>query len=387
MEILSLFILSVLTILFILNFINIFHFRKISFENENPCFKKISVLIPARNEEENIADCVNSVLNQDYGNFELIVLNDKSSDNTGKILNALVNSDLNLKYQNRFKIINGTALPAGWVGKNFACHQLQQSAGGDYLLFIDADTILNKDCLSKSINFAENFDTDLLSLMPYEKTVTFWEKVTIPLLYFAVMVFLPLKMIEKSGSKKFSMGNGQFMFFKRKFYDKIGGHESLKNKIVEDVWLSRRVKEFKGRLIFGDGTEISECRMYKNFGEILNGFSKNFFAGLSFSVTGLISVNLLYFILFILPLPLMISGITESDSVLFISSVISFMIPVLMRISHSLKFRQPFWFSFLNILSAAMIIILSLNSFRKLRFGKGADWKGRKYSESLLSEN
>lgn len=377
-EITGLIILSILTVLTILNFVNIMSFKKVGSPVKADFNNLISVLIPARNEEDTIEECVNSVLNQTYKNFELIVLNDNSTDKTESILNSISLKD------NRLKIIKGKSLPADWVGKNYACHQLQMNSTGEYMLFLDSDTIMSEDCIYNSINFAVKNNADLLSLMPYEETKTFWEKVIIPMLYFAVLVFLPLRMIERSKSKKYAMGNGQFMLFKKSFYDKIGGHEALKNRIVEDVWLARRTKEFGGKLIFADGTDILKCRMYKNFNEVWNGFSKNFFAGLSFSVTGLILVNLLYLILFILPLFLLLYGLIVSNLFLIYISIILIILPVIIRMSHSVYYKQPFWFSFLNILSSVMLILLSLNSFRIIRFGKGANWKGRDYKEDTI---
>lgn len=336
----------------------------------------VSVLIPARNEEENIRACISSVLNQSYLPFEIIILNDNSTDNTGEIISAF-SSD---------KIISlkGKKLPEGWVGKNFACHQLQNEAKGDYLLFIDADTILEKDCIASALHFAEKNNTGLLSVMPYEESVSFWEKTVIPMLYFALMVFLPIPLIERSVRKEFAVGNGQFMLFRRKCYDKIGGHESLKNRIVEDVWLAKRVKELKEKLIFADGTDIIKCRMYKNSFEVWNGFSKNFFAGLSFSKTALTFIVLMYFMLFIFPVFSLSYGFIKPDTDFFYYSLPAFLIPVIIRITHSVRFRQPFLFSFLNFLSSGYIIAVALNSFRILKFGKGASWKGRNYEENVI---
>ncbi|HMS66389.1 MAG TPA: glycosyltransferase, partial [Ignavibacteria bacterium] len=198
------------------------------------------------------------------------------------------------------------------------------------------------------------------------------------------MAILPLFLVSSSKSSKFAIGNGQFMFFKRSFYDKIGGHESLKNRIVEDVWLAKRVKEFGGNLVFADGTDIAKCRMYRNFNEIWSGFSKNFFAGLSFSFAGLILLDLFYLIIFILPVFTFFYGISASNSVIVYCSLFSVLIPILIRISHSIKFKQSFYASFLNILSSVMIILLSLNSYRIIKFGIGANWKGRRYKESVI---
>ncbi|HMQ68865.1 MAG TPA: glycosyltransferase family 2 protein [Ignavibacteria bacterium] len=366
----------ILLILLLLNIINIFSLNKIKLITETGSGDFVSVLIPARNEEDNIGVCIASVLEQNFTNFELIILNDNSTDSTLNIISSFESG--------KIKIINGKPLPEGWVGKNFACHQLQSEAKGDYLLFLDADTIMKQGCLASAINFARSYKTGLLSLMPYEISISFWEKTVIPMLYFALMVFLPVPLIERSGRKEIAVGNGQFMLFSRKCYDTIGGHKSLKNKIVEDVWLAKRVKEFREKLIFADGTDFVSCRMYKDFNEVWNGFSKNFFAGLSFSKSGLTVIIVLYFLLFILPLITLCSGIMNSDPDLLKYSLIGFIIPVIIRITHAIKFHQPFLFSFLNFLSSGFIIAVALNSFRILKFGKGANWKGRNYEENVI---
>ncbi len=366
----------ILAILFLMNLINLFGIKKLYPHKKNSCNVSVSVLIPARNEEINIERCLRSILEQNYGNFEIIVLNDNSTDKTAEIVKSV--NDV------RLRMINGENLEKGWVGKNYACHQLQAEAKGEYLLFIDADTELNKDCISSAVTFAVENKTGLLSIMPWEISVTFWEKLVIPMLYFAVMAFLPVPLIEHSKKREFSMGNGQFMLFKRSCYDIIGGHESLKNKIVEDVWLSRRVKEFGQKLIFADGTDIVKCRMYGSLNEVWNGFSKNFFAGLAFSKGGLIAVIITYFILFILPVITLIYGMIISDQNIFYLSITAYIIPVIIRITHSFKFNQPFLFSYVNFLSCIFLISVSINSFRILKFGKGANWKGRNYSENEI---
>lgn len=362
--------------MFTVNFINIIYIKKVSDSENSTNDIFVSVLIPARNEGNNIKECVSSVLNQIYKNFELIVLDDNSDDKTFEILNSFDDD--------RIKVLKGKILPSGWVGKNFACHQLQENAAGQYILFIDADTVMNKNCLGCTVNFIDKHKTDLMSIMPYEESITFWEKLTIPMLYFAVMLFLPLPLVENSRRKDFSAGNGQFMFFRKSFYDEIGGHESIKNNIVDDIFLSKRVKEFGGKLIFADGTDIMKCRMYNNLEEIWAGFSKNFFAGLSFSVSGLIGIVLTYFALFVLPVFILVYGLLNGDEYLINISLISIILPVAMRISHSIKFRQPLLFSFINFISAAFTILLALNSFRKIKFGKGAIWKDRIYKEEEI---
>ncbi len=374
-EYLMLFIAAVLFVLLILCIVNIFTLRTLRATDNVSDSGKVSVLIPARNEELNIGRCLTSVLKQNYQDIEILVLDDGSTDKTPAILKSYSDK--------RIRIIRGEKLEKGWVGKNFACHQLQINATGKYLLFLDADTELHDKCISTAVIYAEEQSTDLLSVMPNEISESFWEKLVIPMLYFAVTVFLPFPMIERSSKKQFAMGNGQFMFFRREFYDKIGGHESLKSKIVEDVWLARRVKEFKGKLIFADANSLVSCRMYRNLKEVWQGFSKNLFAGLSFSFAGLFFTVLTYLTLFVLPPLLMLTGVLKLNT---INSVIV-VIPVLMRLMQAVRFNQPVAFSFLNPLSALFIVAVAINSYRIMRFGKGATWKDREYSENVIGNN
>ncbi len=338
---------------FFLNLVNIFSLKRIKPGKSKSDLPFISILLPVRNEEKNIEKCIRSILAQRYKNFELLVLNDNSTDSTGKLLSFIVDTKL--------RVIEGKMLEKGWIGKNFACHQLQKEARGEFLLFVDADIIMDKDCISGSLKFAVENKTGLLSLMPYERSITFWEKTVIPMLYFSLMVSLPLFLIEGSRRKYFSVGNGQFMLFSRSCYERIGGHESLKNKIVEDIFLAKRVKEFGEKIIFADGTFIVNCRMYMSLKEIWQGFSKNVYPGLSFSFPLLVTVSIFYLTFFVSPIFLLLYGETISSSLLINLSLASLFIPVIIRITHSIKYKQPLLFSFLNIIGCLFVICVAVN--------------------------
>ncbi len=372
MQILSVVILISLSFLFIINLINILFQKKIfNLKNEITFKPFISVLIPVRNEEENIEQCVKSVLEQSYDNYELIVLNDNSTDKTDEILSRISNP--------RFQYKTGKEKPEDWVGKNFACHQLYQSAKGGYLLYIDADTKLEKNAISGIISFTEIYNPDLVSLMPKEEAVTFWEKITIPMLHFTVLTLLPMPLVEHTKKESLTMSNGQFMFFKKSFYEYIGGHESLKNKIVEDVWLGRKVKKSGGKLIFANGTDIISCRMYTSYNEIVEGFSKNIFPGLSFSFFGLVFVVLIYSSLYLLRFLLILISFIFSDNGLIYINLINIIIPVLIRIIQSFKLKLSSGYSLLHFLSVIIILKLAIKSYKVYFRKEGAVWKNRIY--------
>ena len=204
----------------------------------------ISVCIPARNEERNIRACVEAVLHQTYPNFEVIVLDDRSTDSTLEILHSIHNDKL--------KIINGSDLPSGWAGKPHALYQAANSTRGNWLCFIDADTFLAPEALASCYAKAVETNADLFTIMTFQVTVTFWERTVLPLVMTALSVgFSPRKVNDPK--RKDAIANGQFIFIKRSVYDAIGGHESVKDQIVEDKAISEKVKWSGYRLIVADG--------------------------------------------------------------------------------------------------------------------------------------
>jgi len=193
-----------------------------------------------------------------------------------------------------------------------------------------------------------------------------------------------IALVEKTKSKKLSMSNGQFMLFKRESYENCGGHKKLKNKIVEDVWFGRLMKQNGMKVIMANGIDVIKCRMYSNFREIWEGFSKNLFPGLSFSVLSLINIILIFGGCFVLPVLFLLTGLINGNSELILISGINVFIPVIIRFLQALKFNLPLAYSFLNFISCLMIILIGLNSLRILKFGKGSQWKGRIYQENEI---
>ena len=336
----------------------------------------VSVLIPARNEEHNIAQIVNSLLVQDYPSYEVIVLNDNSDDRTGEILLEIQGSHPELK------ILNGKPLETGWTGKCFACKQLYDASTGDYILFTDADTLHNPNSLRDSVTIALSRNADMVTLFPKMRMVGFAEKLIMPMLWFTVMLLLPFYFVDKKGFLKFSIGIGPFMLFKRSAYKAIGGHDSVKNAIDEDVWLARKIKEHGMQLIVEDGQHMLSVRMYRNFKEIWNGFSKNIFAGFEFSSIALFSVNLLYILLFFIPFLLFFIQLSLQFSLnlTLILTGIQVLILYFTRAIISARFKLGFISTLLHPIGALSVPLIALNSWRWIKAGSGAKWKGRVYN-------
>lgn len=246
--------------------------RPLNFTGQNQC---VSVLIPVRNESLNIEHCLHSVTGQNYQNIEIIVLDDMSEDDTYS--KAFEYS----KKDNRIKVIKGKSAPSGWKGKSWACMQLSHNCNGSYLLFIDADVCLSASAVGSALSEAENSNTDLLSVFPEQVMKSFGEKITVQILNWLMISFLPVKKVFSSPNPKFAAANGQFMFFKRSAYLKSGGHALVSDKIVEDIEFSRILKKNNYKVKLMLSKNIVSCRMYLSLNESINGFTKNYFPGSS----------------------------------------------------------------------------------------------------------
>jgi glycosyltransferase involved in cell wall biosynthesis len=261
----------------------------------------VSVLIPARNEENNIASLLNDLLNQDYQNIEIIVFNDLSTDRTEEIVSSFVKSD------KRVRLINSDGLTNGWLGKNFACHNLAKQAQGEYLLFVDADVRIKGDVIINSISIAEKHQLGLLSVFPKQLMKSGGEYLTVPVMNYILLTLLPLVLVHKSKNPSLAAANGQFMLFKRASYIQMLPHEKFKSSKVEDIDISRffKTKNIPIACLLGDHT--IECRMYNSFTEAVNGFSKNVvhFFGNSFLAAFLFwGITTLGFIVVVISFPL-----------------------------------------------------------------------------------
>lgn len=271
-------LLGYLAVILTISVLNLFWFRRI--DRYPPAGDKpfVSVLIPARNEEKNIAACLESVLQQDYPNIEFWVLDDQSSDRTAEIVKEYSRKD------RRLGLIEGKPLPAGWLGKHWACSQLAEHSKGEYLLFLDADTRLQPRAVSHAMNALLHERLDLLSVVPKEIVVSWGERLIQPFFLWAVYTVLPLGIARKVQLDWLTFSIGQFMLFNRKAYVEIGGHAAVRSDAVDDLALGRRIVRRGFRWWLADGTTQVECRMYHSLRQVIEGFSKNYFAAFRYNL-------------------------------------------------------------------------------------------------------
>lgn len=337
-------------------------------------FPRVSVLVPARNEEQNIGKCLAGLLRQEYPDYEVLVLDDRSTDGTAAIVREWEGRE------GRLRLIPGAPLPEGWGGKSFACHQLAREAGGEFLLFVDADTVHGSASIRSAVAEMEKTGADLLSLIPHQTMESFWEKAILPLLHFSTMCFLPFPLVSSTRSPRLAMANGQFMMFRRDVYRRIGGHEAVRTAMVEDVWISRLVKSHGRKLVVMDGGSLVSCRMYRSFAALWEGFSKNLFAGFRYSLPAIGAVMAFNAVTSVLPfvlLPLALAGGGKGMAVT--APAVEAGIVIAMRLSLAVRFRMSIAASFTHPLGMGMVIAIAANSCRWMLGGGGARWKGRRY--------
>jgi glycosyltransferase involved in cell wall biosynthesis len=247
---------------------NLFFFQRFP-KNSSKNTELVSVLIPARNEENNISHLLNDLKNQDYPNLEIIVFNDSSTDSTGEIVSRFAHTD------NRIQLIGAHELPAGWLGKNHACYRMAQQAKGKYFLFLDADVRLGGNTISSSISFLKKHWLSLVSVFPKQIMKTRGEWLTVPIMNYILLSLLPLILVRKSGFVSLAAANGQYMLFDAEPYRKYNLHKRFKNNKVEDISIARFLKRKKEKIACLVTTGSVECRMYNSYTDAVNGFSKN----------------------------------------------------------------------------------------------------------------
>lgn len=354
----------------------------------------ISVCIPARNEERNIRACIEAILLQDYPNFEVIVLDDRSTDGTRKILqDLLIESDSLLSKQKEqapsIHILHGADLPSGWAGKPHALFQASAAASGEWLCFVDADTFLSPNTLSACYAKAIQSRADMFTIMTFQILGSFWEKVVMPIVMTALSVGFSPRKVNDPKSKD-AIANGQFILIKRVIYDAIGGHESVKAQIVEDKAISEQVKWNGYRLVVANGYSVARTRMYTSLPEMWEGWTKNIYLGLSdrpsLKLLGAFGAFLALVVALILPFwPLLgfvwyLQGGGWLAITVIVKSLIFWAIVIYARVQVSTGMGISPWYALTLPLGAAVFAAMMLTSTWRVLSGKGITWKGRVYT-------
>jgi glycosyltransferase involved in cell wall biosynthesis len=234
----------------------------------------VTILIPAKDEAGRIRACLASALAQDHPAFDVVAVNDRSDDDTGRIMDEMAAADPRLTVVH---IAKGTLMP-GWTGKNHALHVGSQHARGQWLLFVDSDVLLQPTAVRRSVVVAQYKKYDLLSALPELETHTVWEALLIPLCSAAAATMYLIALVNNDNWPSVSFANGQFLMMPRASYDAIGGHEVVKDRFCEDTEIARIVKERGMRCRITWGGDLCAVRMYDSYAAIIKGWSRIFYA-------------------------------------------------------------------------------------------------------------
>lgn len=233
--------------------------------------QKVSALVPARNEATNIGHCLSALRRQlDVPNLEILVFDDGSTDGTAQVISHHL-EDIRVRM-----VPEAGEPPSGWLGKPWACHQLAERALGEVLVFVDADVVLAPRALCAVIELLA--DCDAASPYPQQVAKTWAERLVQPLLQWSWLTFLPLDIARRSDRPALTAANGQFLAITREAYDTIGGHAAVRSEVLEDLALFRALKRCGLRGSIADGTALASCRMYDDWPQLRDGYTKSLWA-------------------------------------------------------------------------------------------------------------
>ena len=350
---------------------NLFLLRKARRGKATPKTPFVSILVPARNEEANIARLVRSLLAQDYPDFEILALDDNSSDETGRILREIAETNPKLT------VLSGAPENSSLTGKNWACAQLASQAAGELLFFTDADTFHQPNALRELVACMQRENADFVTGFPKQELGSPGERLLVPFFSWAMLDFIALWLAYHLRWKALAVGIGQVMLFRREAYEQIGGHAGLGGEIVDDRALAQKIIAAGLRWRAVHLSDLISCRMYANGKAALEGFTKNYFAVFDFAVLPYIFVYLYLLLLAWLPIIVLCAkalGAAPDASYAYLAlcmglSVLLWLLPFLeVRIPASLALLYP-------LLSAAS----TLTAFRSMVMSLSGrlSWKGR----------
>ncbi len=333
----------------------------------------VSIVLPVRNQEASVQACVESLLDSDYPRKEIIVVEGASADATRPLLQP---------YEDRLRVVDEPPLPAGWVGKNWACHHGFLAAKGDLLLFTDGDTVHRRRTLRRAVAYLHDQGLDLVTLHSRLRVESFWERVIQPLMIFLIGLTYRGNRMNRPDTR-WVVGNGQFLLFRREAYEAVGGHAAVAPRVDEDYRLAQRAKVLGHPLRMVDGRDALEVRMYTSLREIWGGWVKNAFPGMDFRLWKILRATVGLFLLLVLPflqlawalVQLLLSGPTL---LLWISGGLSGLIVARMAAAHALLGGHA-RFALTTPLGASLIGAMLVDSARRYLGGAGVSWKGRVY--------
>lgn len=343
----------------------------------------VSLLIPVRNEARSIARCLDGVLSQSYHPYEVVVVDDHSTDATPTILAQYAARDT------RLRVIQSNPLPAGWTGKCHACQQAADAAHGEWLLFLDADTAPQPDLVAALVSHTQHTQHDMITVFPFLELGSFWERLILPPFFTLIRTIFPFERLNAPDVRPDEViANGQCILIHRPAYDAIGGHGVVRNAVLDDVMIAQTVRRAGFRTGAVMGLAHLRVRMYTNGREVVEGLTKNAIAGYKSGGTRSVIGGIRQFALALIPPILLAWGIglvIVRDDVLawavFAHALVVMLVAynlwrILLHRLHALPWVYALFWPF-GLISYGMI---TLRSLWMIRSGRGVVWKGRTYA-------
>ena len=348
------------------------------FERKEHANPKVSIILPARNEEEFIGKCLDSLIEQDYTNYEIIVVDDSSDDATGKIISEYA------KKNSKIIPVSAQIKPEGWMGKNWACMEGYKKATGELLLFTDADTKHSQNVISLAVSHLLSFNLDALSTIPKMRTMDFWTRITLPM----ISTFLHTRFSAvrvNDPSKKTAYFFGSFFIIKQKTYKEVGMHEGVKHEIIEDGALGKKVKESGYKMKMTRGDHLIEAVWARDKSTLWNALKRLMIP--LYLQNEKIAIGIFFAVLFLLFMPFPILAYsalwvlkTTSFSILFVAS---FVASIMIYIGAIIEVKKLLQLRLIDALFAplgSLIVVLGFLGGLLQAKNSTVSWRGRKYS-------
>ncbi|MCI4363767.1 MAG: glycosyltransferase [Thermoplasmata archaeon] len=329
---------------------------------------RVSAVVAARNEEADLGACLDSLLAQEYPDLEIIVVDGGSTDGTREIVRAR---------GSRVRLLEEPPLPAGWVGKNWACANGARAATGELLLFTDADVRYHPRALVATLGWMEREEADAVTLAPRVETDGFWERVVLPFYTQMVLTYFRAPRMNRPGSRA-ALLNGQYWLVRRRVYEALGGHASVRGYVLEDIQLARELRERGARLRIAWAPDLLSTRMYRDRREMFEGILKNIH-GTRFSALRQVGFLAGLLLFFVVPLALLPAGLLAGSLPLVVAGAVLYISLFGKHIGFALGVRERGAYGALFPLAAGFYLVAVSTSLVRGLAGRPLRWKGRNY--------
>jgi chlorobactene glucosyltransferase len=339
----------------------------------------VSIIIPARNESAVIGTVVSSILATTYRPFELLIVDDRSTDDTAEVVERLADP--------RVRLIRGAELPEGWYGKPWACFQGYRAAQGELLLFTDADTKHQPELLTQAVGALLEQKAGLVTVSPHQECVTFWERLVMPQIWFLLALRYHPAAVNRARKARDVIANGQFILATRRAYEAAGTHEAVRHEVAEDLALAQSFLRQGQRLHFAFAERLMETRMYHGLAHLIEGWSKNIYLGgrrsfpdepvLRALVPAMLIMGMLYWL--VPPAVLIASSVVPSLTTVAPAALAATGLSAVFWVLICYGMKIPLVYGLGYPLGVVMALYIILRS--SWRGAKRVEWRGRVYRE------